>query len=148
MFSKFERVITFGTFDLFHIGHLRIIQRAKEYGHYLIVGISTDDLNFRKKNDYPIYNESDRLNIVSGLRAVDEVFLEESLERKKDYILNFKADLLIMGDDWHGKFDWCKDICEVIYLPRTPEISSSEIKVNVAEREKETKNKPTPLAIK
>lgn len=130
----YRRVITFGTFDLFHIGHLRIIERAKAMGEDLIVGISTDALNFEKKKSLPIYSESDRLNIIKGLKAVDEVFLEQRLEDKKLYITEFQADVLVMGDDWEGKFDWCNDVCDVIYLPRTPSISSTEIKTDIVDR--------------
>lgn len=129
--KPYKRIITFGTYDLFHIGHLRIISRAKDLGEHLIVGISTDELNFSKKNLYPIYNQNDRLEIVKNIKGVDDVFFEESLDQKKYYIQNFKADALVMGDDWQGKFDWCKDVCEVIYLSRTPNISSTQIKADV-----------------
>ena len=124
---KMKRVITFGTFDLFHIGHLRILQRAKELGHYLIVGISTDQLNFNKKQKTPIYSEEDRADIIGSLKLVDEVFFEESLELKGEYIKQHKADILVMGDDWKGRFDEFNSVCEVIYLPRTPSISTTEI---------------------
>ncbi|SUC37297.1 Glycerol-3-phosphate cytidylyltransferase [Providencia rustigianii] len=122
-----KRIITFGTFDVFHIGHINILKRAKEYGDYLIVGVSSDELNFKKKGRYPIYKEKDRVEIISSLIFVDEVFIEDSLELKKKYILEHNADLLIMGDDWQGRFDWVSDICDVIYLPRTPSISTTEI---------------------
>ncbi len=122
------RIITFGTFDLLHIGHINIFKRAKALGDTLIVGVSTDELNFKKKNKYPVYNQNDRAEIVKSIRYVDEVFFEESLELKKEYILKFKADIFVMGDDWKGKFDFVKDICKVVYLPRTKNISSTEIK--------------------
>lgn len=134
MKKQYERVITFGTFDLFHIGHLQIINRAKQLGRFLTVGISTDDLNLSKKGQLPIYCEKDRMEIVQNIKAVDEVFLEYSLEEKANYIIRSGADLLVMGDDWDGKFDWCKSVCDVIYLPRTPNISSTEIKQDVADR--------------
>lgn len=134
MKSKYDRIITFGTFDLFHIGHLRIIERAKKLCDKLIVGISTDSLSYNKKSIYPVYNENDRLSIVSALRDVDGTFFEESLELKKWYILEHKADALVMGDDWKGRFDELSEVCEVIYLPRTPNISSTEIKITVTER--------------
>jgi glycerol-3-phosphate cytidylyltransferase len=121
-------VITFGTYDLFHIGHLNIIKRCKTHCDILIVGISTDNLNFNKKQKYPVYNQYDRLNILNNIKGVDQVFFEESLEKKREYILKYKADILIMGDDWKGKFDEYNDICKVIYLPRTPNISSTSIK--------------------
>lgn len=122
-----KRVITFGTFDVFHIGHVNILKRAKELGEYLIVGVSSDQLNLSKKNRYPIYSESERVAIISALRFVDEVFVEHSLELKLDYIKKFSADVLVMGDDWSGRFDWVKTCCDVIYLPRTPSISTTEI---------------------
>lgn len=122
-----KRVITFGTFDVFHIGHVNILRRARELGEHLIVGVSSDDLNFSKKQRYPIYSQDDRIGIISSLRFVDEVFLEESLELKLEYIKKFNIDLLVMGDDWAGRFDWVKSDCEVMYLPRTPSISTTEI---------------------
>jgi len=122
-----KKIITFGTFDVFHIGHVSILERAKSYGDYLIVGVSSDDLNFSKKGRKPIYSEKDRKKIINSLTCVDEVFTETSLELKKQYINDFNADILIMGDDWKGKFDNHKDQCEVIYLPRTPSISTKEI---------------------
>lgn len=121
------RVITFGTFDVFHVGHLNILQRAASYGDYLVVGVSSDNLNYKKKKRYPIYSESDRVKIISGLSCVNEVFIEESLELKLEYIKEYNADILIMGDDWEGRFDWVKDCCNVIYLPRTPSISTTEV---------------------
>ena len=122
-----KRFLTFGTFDLFHIGHLQILKRAKSLGSYLIVGISTDALNFSKKQRNPICNQTHRREIIQELKCVDEVFFEESLELKRQYIIDTKADVLVMGDDWKGRFDEFKDICEVIYLPRTPSISTTEL---------------------
>lgn len=121
------RVITFGTFDVFHIGHVNILERAKELGNHLIVGVSTDALNFSKKQRYPVYNEQSRAQIVSAIHCVDEVFFEESLELKREYILKSNADILVMGDDWTGKFDEFSDICEVVYLERTADVSTTEI---------------------
>ncbi|WP_260863427.1 adenylyltransferase/cytidyltransferase family protein [Citrobacter sp. Marseille-Q6884] len=122
-----KRIITFGTFDVFHVGHINILERAAKYGDYLIVGISSDELNYSKKNRFPIYSQGDRIKIISSLKFVNEVFVEESLELKLDYINKYKADILVMGDDWDGRFDWVKPVCEVIYLPRTPSISTTEI---------------------
>lgn len=121
------RVMTFGTFDVFHLGHLHILRRASELGNHLIVGVSTDALNFSKKGRYPVYNQHERSEIISSIRYVDEVFFEHSLEEKRKYLLEYKADVLVMGDDWKGKFDEFSDICEVVYLPRTPSISTTEI---------------------
>ncbi|EMS1552954.1 adenylyltransferase/cytidyltransferase family protein, partial [Proteus mirabilis] len=113
-----KRIITFGTFDVFHVGHVNILERAAALGNYLIVGISSDKLNFSKKQRYPIYSQQDRTRIIKSLKFVDEVFLEESLELKLEYIKKYKADILVMGDDWTGRFDWVKSHCDVIYLPR------------------------------
>lgn len=121
------RIITFGTFDVFHVGHVNILERARSLGSELYVGVSSDDLNKVKKGRYPIYSEEDRMHIVSALSCVDFVFLEESLEKKREYILNYKANVLVMGDDWAGRFDEYNDICEVKYLPRTPSVSTTEI---------------------
>lgn len=121
------RVITFGTFDVFHVGHVNIIERARLHGDHLIVGVSSDDLNMSKKGRFPIYDEADRMHILRSLRCVDEVFVEESLELKEHYIKYYNADVLVMGDDWEGKFDHLKNICDVIYLPRTPSVSTTEI---------------------
>lgn len=120
-------VITFGTFDVFHVGHLRVLERAAELGDRLVVGVSADALNERKKGRAPVYSQAERMEIVAALRAVDEVFLEESLEQKRDYILEHGADVLVMGDDWKGRFDDLADVCEVVYLPRTPAISTTAL---------------------
>lgn len=124
---RHRRVITFGTFDVLHLGHLRLLERASELGDTLIVGVSTDALNYSKKQRYPIYSEKDRMRLIGGLRCVDKVFPEDSLERKREYIVEHAADLLVMGDDWKGRLDFCSDLCEVIYLERTPSISTTEI---------------------
>ena len=121
------RVITFGTFDVFHIGHVNILERAKELGSHLTVGISTDALNFSKKGRNPVYNQEQRLKIVSSIHCVDEVFLEESLELKRKYLIDHQAGVLVMGDDWRGKFDMFQDICQVKYFERTKDISTSDI---------------------
>ena len=122
-------IITFGTFDCFHIGHLNIFKRIKERypESRLIVGVSTDELNFSKKQRKPITPYVQRAEIVSSLRQVDEVFPEESLEKKREYVMRFGADLLVMGNDHEGSFDSLSDICLVWYLPRTPQISTTEI---------------------
>ncbi len=126
-FKMGKRVITFGTFDVFHVGHINILERCASLGDTLIVGVSSDKLNFSKKQRNPIYPEADRLKILQSLKFVDEVFFEESLEKKREYIDFYKADVLAMGDDWQGKFDDLGDICEVIYFPRTPSVSTTEI---------------------
>ena len=125
--GELPRVITFGTFDLFHIGHLNLIRRARALGDCLIVGVSSDELNRRKKGKRPAIAQDDRMAIVAGIRYVDDVFVEESLELKGDYIQQHRADILVMGDDWQGRFDHYRSLCRVVYLPRTPEVSSSGI---------------------
>lgn len=120
-------IITFGTFDVFHLGHLRILQRARELGDKLIVGVSSDALNYSKKQRYPVYTQAERLEIIANLRCVDAVFIEESLELKAEYIQQHQADILVMGDDWQGKFDHLQSLCKVVYLPRTPAISTTAI---------------------
>ena len=122
-----KNTITFGTFDVFHVGHLRILKRAKELGDYLIVGVSTDLLNFSKKNKYPVYKQDERFEIIESICYVDKVFYEHSLEEKRNYLIEYRADILVMGDDWQGKFDHFRDICEVIYLSRTPSISTTTV---------------------
>lgn len=122
-----KRIITFGTFDVFHVGHINILQRAASLGDQLFVGVSTDALNYSKKNRYPIYNENDRMKIINSLRYVNLCFPEESLEKKAEYIEYYKADILVMGDDWKGKFDCFKNICDVVYLERTPSVSTTQL---------------------
>ena len=119
--------ITFGTFDVFHYGHLRILERARELCDRLVAGVSSDALNLSKKGRSPWYPFEERARIVGALKCVDEVFREESLERKADYIRRYGAEVLVMGDDWAGRFDWVIPLtgCEVIYLPRTPAISTT-----------------------
>lgn len=120
-------VLTFGTFDLFHIGHLRILERSRSLGSKLIVGVSSDALNLSKKGRKPYCRQQDRVDIVSSLRCVDHVFIEESLELKGQYIKTYNADILVMGDDWKGKFDEFKSLCDVQYLKRTPSVSTTAI---------------------
>ena len=120
-------VLTFGTFDVFHVGHLRLLERANSLGDSLIVGVSTDELNIEKKGRPPVYCQYEREEIICALRCVDAVFFEESLQLKGEYIEKYAADILVMGDDWRGKFDEFSSMCEVLYLPRTPAISTTEV---------------------
>jgi len=124
---KRKSVITFGTFDLFHTGHLRILERSAALGDRLIVGVSSDEFTFNKKGRFPFHNEQQRMDIVRSIRCVDEVFLEESFELKRNYLLEHRVDVLTMGDDWANKFDEFNDIVEVVYFSRTPDISTTEI---------------------
>ena len=127
-------VITFGTFDVLHVGHTRILQRSAALGSRLVVGVSSDALNLRKKGRRPVYDEADRMEIVSHIRNVDTVFLEDSLELKGEYIQRYGADVLVMGDDWKGRFDEFRSLCEVVYLPRTEGISTTSLIAEIGER--------------
>lgn len=122
-----KTILTFGTFDVFHVGHLRILERAASLGDRLIVGVSSDALNISKKGRPPVFSENERISIVAALRFVDEVFLEESLEKKREYLLQHQASVLAMGDDWRGRFDEFSDICQVVYFERTPAVSTTAI---------------------
>lgn len=122
-----KKVITYGTFDLLHYGHINILKRAKELGDYLIVAISTNEFNAIKgKKCYFTYEERKRL--VESIRYVDLVISEDNWEQKIDDIKEYKVNTFVMGNDWQGEFDYLKDHCEVVYLPRTPEISTTKIK--------------------
>ncbi len=129
-----KTVVTFGTFDLLHMGHLSLLQRASMLGDRLVVGVSSDALNLRKKGRLPVYSEQARLALVGSLKGVDEVFLEHALEYKADYLCQYHADILVMGDDWRGRFNRFRHLCEVIYLPRTPSVSTTAIIETVATR--------------
>jgi glycerol-3-phosphate cytidylyltransferase len=125
--EKMKTIITFGTYDLLHVGHIRLLSRARELGDRLVVGVSSDQLNFSKKNKYPEFSQQERMEIISMIKGVDQVFVEESLELKASYLKEYSADILVMGDDWEGKFDHLSSICQVVYLPRTPSISTTAI---------------------
>jgi glycerol-3-phosphate cytidylyltransferase len=127
-------VITFGTFDVFHVGHVRMLNRARELGDRLVVGVSADELNVRKKGRAPVFTQDERLEIVANVKAVDAVFVEESLELKRQYVLQHEAAVLVMGDDWAGRFDELSDVCEVVYLPRTPSVSTTALIEHIAQR--------------
>ncbi len=125
-----KRIITYGTFDILHRGHINLLRRAKALGDYLIVGLSSDDFNLvKQKNAY--YPFADRRMIMESIRYVDKVIIEDNWEQKADDVVNYRADILVMGDDWAGKFDYLKNLCEVVYLPRTPSISSTQIKAEM-----------------
>lgn len=120
-------VLTYGTFDLFHIGHLRLIERLAAMGDRLVVGVSTDEFN-AGKGKRSVVSYDDRAAIVGAIRGVDLVVPEQSWEQKRADILEHGVDVFVMGDDWAGKFDDLSDVCEVRYLPRTSGVSSTEIK--------------------
>ena len=126
-----KKVITYGTFDLFHFGHLEILRRARELGDYLVVAVSTDEFNWNEKGKRCVYCYAHRAAIVAAIRYVDEVIPETCWEQKARDVLARGIDVFVMGDDWAGKFDALKDHCEVIYLPRTAGISSTEVKSDV-----------------
>ncbi|RSL30178.1 glycerol-3-phosphate cytidylyltransferase [Salibacterium salarium] len=122
-----KKVITYGTFDLLHWGHINLLKRAREMGDYLIVAISTDEFN-EIKNKKAYYPYEQRKMILEAVRYVDEVIPENEWEQKAKDIANHKVDLLVMGDDWKGKFDSLAKYCDVMYLPRTANISTTKIK--------------------
>lgn len=123
-----KKVITYGTFDLLHYGHVNLLQRAKALGDYLIVAISTDEFNWNQKQKKCYFSYEERKRLVESIRYVDLVIPEESWEQKVSDVQEFKVDTFVIGDDWTGEFDFLKDYCEVVYLPRTPEISTTQIK--------------------
>jgi len=122
-----KKVITYGTYDLLHVGHINLLRRAKALGDYLIVALSTDEFN-AIKNKKAYYSYEDRKTILESIRYVDEVIPERCWEQKIQDVLEHKVDVFVMGDDWEGKFDFLKDYCEVVYLPRTEGISTTKIK--------------------
>ncbi len=122
-----RRVLTYGTYDLMHYGHIRLLKRAKEQGDYLIVGVSTDEFNAIKgKKAYHDYET--RKLMLEAIRYVDLVIPENDWGQKAEDIKEYKADVFCMGDDWQGEFDELAELCEVVYLPRTEGISTSKIK--------------------
>lgn len=122
-----KKVLTYGTFDLIHRGHINILKRAKALGDYLIVGISSDEFNALKgKKSY--YTFEERKFILEAIRYVDLVIKEDHWEQKKSDIKEHGINVFVMGDDWEGKFDELKELCEVVYLPRTENISTTKIK--------------------
>lgn len=128
-----RKVITYGTFDLFHYGHVHLLRRARELGDYLIVALSTDDFNEREKGKRTYFSYAQRKLILEAIRYVDEVIPEESWEQKRTDVKEHGVSCFVIGDDWRGKFDFLKEEgCEVVYLERTPEVSSSGIKTDYA----------------
>lgn len=129
-----KRVITYGTFDLLHYGHINLLKRAKEMGDYLIVALSTDEFNAEKgKKSYFSYAE--RKKLLEAIRYVDLVIPEKCWNQKVSDVVDYKVDTFVIGNDWEGKFDFLKDSCEVVYLPRTKEISTTKIKNDLLNKE-------------
>ncbi|MBC1474087.1 glycerol-3-phosphate cytidylyltransferase [Listeria grandensis] len=122
-----KKVITYGTFDLLHWGHIKLLERAKELGDYLVVAISTDEFN-QMKHKEAYHSFEHRKLILEAIRYVDEVIPESDWEQKIQDVQDHDIDIFVMGDDWKGEFDFLKDYCEVVYLPRTNGISTSKIK--------------------
>ncbi|MBC6298290.1 glycerol-3-phosphate cytidylyltransferase [Listeria sp. FSL L7-1517] len=122
-----RKVITYGTFDLLHWGHIHLLKRAKALGDYLVVAISSDEFN-RIKHKEAYHSYEHRKLIIEAIRYVDEVIPEHNWEQKKEDIKKHNIDVFVMGDDWEGEFDFLKELCEVVYLPRTEGISTSQIK--------------------
>lgn len=126
-----KRIITYGTFDLLHYGHINLLRRAKELGDYLIVALSTDEFNWNEKQKECYFSYDERKNLLEAIRYVDLVIPEKCWEQKKTDVREYHVDTFVIGDDWQGKFDFLKDGCNVVYLARTPEISTTQIKIDL-----------------
>jgi glycerol-3-phosphate cytidylyltransferase len=128
-----RRVLTYGTFDLFHVGHIRLLERARALGDYLVVGLSTDEFNLVKgKNS--VFSYAERSAILSAVKHVDKIIPEDNWDQKLSDVLANEIDVFVIGDDWQGKFDFLKSHCEVTYLPRTAGISTTYIKYLISEQ--------------
>ena len=123
-----KKVITYGTFDLLHAGHIILLRRAKELGDYLIVVVSTDEFNWNEKRKKCYFSYEERKKLVEAVRYVDLVIPENNWEQKVSDVQEYHVDTFVMGDDWVGKFDFLKEYCDVVYLPRTEGISTTKIK--------------------
>lgn len=126
-----KRIITYGTFDLLHYGHINLLRRAKVLGDYLIVVLSTDEFNWQEKKKRCYFDYEKRKNLLEAIRYVDLVIPENNWEQKIKDVQEYHVDKFVMGDDWLGKFDFLKEYCEVVYLSRTPEISTTQIKNDI-----------------
>ena len=122
-----KRVITYGTFDMLHYGHINLLKRAKEKGDYLIVALSTDEFNLMKGKK-SFFKFEERKKLLESIRYVDLVIPETDWDQKIEDVKKYHADIFVIGDDWKGTFDFLTEYCEVIYVPRTPEISTTHIK--------------------
>jgi glycerol-3-phosphate cytidylyltransferase len=129
-----KKVITYGTFDLLHIGHVNLLRRARELGDYLIVGLSTDEFNLLKHKQ-AFYPFEERKQILESIKYVDEVIPEETWEQKIGDVERNLIDIFVIGEDWKGKFDFLRKYCEVIYLPRTPNVSTTQNKERIKNTE-------------
>lgn len=129
-----KRIITYGTFDLLHYGHINLLRRAKALGDYLVVGLSTDEFNWNAKHKKCYFSYEKRKQLLEAIRYVDLVIPEKNWEQKTSDVELYKIDTFVMGDDWKGKFDFLKSQCEVVYLERTPEISTTQIKKDLEKK--------------
>lgn len=130
-----KRVITYGTFDMLHYGHINLLRRAKELGDYLVVVLSTDEFNWNSKQKKCYFTYEERKQVLEAIRYVDLVIPEENWDQKISDVQDYKIDTFVMGSDWEGKFDFLKDYCEVVYLPRTEGISTTQIKTDLNQKE-------------
>ena len=126
-----RKIITYGTYDLLHYGHINLLRRAKALGEYLIVALSTDEFNWNSKQKKCYFTYEQRKQLLEAVRYVDLVIPETSWDQKPEDVREFKINTFVMGDDWTGRFDFLKNQCEVIYLTRTPEISTTQIKTKL-----------------
>jgi len=126
-----KKILTYGTYDLLHYGHINLLKRAKELGDYLIVALSTDEFNLEHKDKKAYFTYEQRKAMLEAIRYVDLVIPENSWEQKKTDVQELDVDTFVIGDDWEGKFDFLKEYCNVVYLSRTPEISTTKIKNEV-----------------
>ena len=128
-----KKVITYGTFDLLHYGHINLLRRARALGDHLTVALSTDRFNMEEKHKTSYFNYEQRKQLLEAIRYVDEVIPEDNWDQKITDIQKYGIDTFVIGDDWEGKFDFLKPYCNVVYLTRTPEISTTQIKEELRE---------------
>ncbi|NDB66778.1 MAG: glycerol-3-phosphate cytidylyltransferase [Methylocystaceae bacterium] len=139
-------VITYGTFDLFHVGHVRLLKRLKALGDHLIVGVSTDEFN-ALKGKKSVMSFEDRVEVLSSIHYVDLVIAEHNWAQKAQDIISYQVNIFGMGDDWTGKFDELKSLCQVVYLPRTKGISSTQLRQEAALSVKPSNRPPFAIAV-
>lgn len=127
-----KKIITYGTFDILHYGHINLLKRARELGDYLIVALSSDEFN-KLKNKKSYYPYEERKKVLEAIKYVDLVIPEDNWEQKREDVVKYGIDTFVMGDDWVGKFDFLKDLCKVVYLPRTPDVSTTMVKEHLSQ---------------
>ena len=123
-----KKVITYGTFDMLHYGHENLLRRARELGDYLVVVMSSDEFNWKEKQKKCYFTYEERKIVLEAIKYVDEIIPENNWDQKISDVVDNDIDIFVMGDDWEGKFDFLKDYCEVVYLPRTEGVSTTQIK--------------------